>query len=119
MGQRWDFGPCLDDRSGCSSPRVLSHLFSQAYPSPRLPPLLVLNEPENSLHPDLLLPLARLILAASEGTQVWVIAHAAALIDSLAEASRCRLLRLEREQGATVLPGQTVLERAAWRWPQE
>jgi hypothetical protein len=24
---------------------------------------------------------------------------------------------LERELGATVLPGQTVLERAAWRWP--
>jgi len=26
-------------------------------------------------------------------------------------------LRLERELGATLLPGQTVLERAAWRWP--
>jgi hypothetical protein len=24
---------------------------------------------------------------------------------------------LEKELGATVLPGQTVLERAAWRWP--
>ena len=87
--------------------------------SPRLPPLLVLNEAENSLHPDLLQPLARLILAASQRTQVWVIAHAAALIESLAEARECRLLPLERNQGATVLPGQTVLERAAWRWPQE
>ena len=82
-------------------------------------PLLVLNEPENSLHPDLLQPLARLIQAAAQRTQVWVIAHAAALIDSLAEARECRLLRLERELGATVLLGQTVLDRAAWRWPQE
>jgi predicted ATPase len=86
--------------------------------SPRLPPLLVLNEPENSLHPDLLDPLARLITAATLRTQVWVIAHAEALINALADSEGCRLLRLEREQGATVLPGQTVLERAAWRWPQ-
>ena len=62
---------------------------------------------------------SRLIQAAAQRTQVWVIAHAAALIDSLAEARECRLLRLERELGATVLLGQTVLDRAAWRWPQE
>ncbi|MFY8148553.1 MAG: AAA family ATPase [Prochlorococcaceae cyanobacterium] len=86
--------------------------------SPRLAPLLVLNEPENSLHPDLLDPLARLITAATQHTQVWVIAHAEALIHALSTARGCRLVRLEREQGATVLPGQTVLERAAWRWPQ-
>jgi len=85
--------------------------------SPRLPPLLVLNEPENSLHPDLLAPLARLMAAVAERTQVWVVAHAQGLIDALAATPACRLLLLEREQGATVLPGQTVLQRAAWRWP--
>lgn len=85
--------------------------------SPRLPPLLVLNEPENSLHPDLLAPLARLISAVSCRTQVWVIAHAENLIDALQKNSNCRLLRLKREQGATQLPGQSVLDRAAWRWP--
>ena len=94
-------------------------LLAAALFSPRMAPLLVLNEPENSLHPDLLQPLARLIQAAAQRTQVWVIAHAAALIDRLAETGECRLLRLERELGATVLPGQTVLDRAAWRWPQE
>jgi predicted ATPase len=92
-------------------------LLAAALFSPRLPPLLVLNEPENSLHPDLLAPLARLISTVAERTQVWVVAHAEALIDALADMSGCRLLRLEREQGATLLPGQTVLERAAWRWP--
>ncbi|MEB3168093.1 MAG: AAA family ATPase [Synechococcaceae cyanobacterium] len=92
-------------------------LLAAALFSPRLPPLLVLNEPENSLHPDLLAPLARLVASVSERTQVWVVAHAEALIETLVEAPGCRLLRLERELGATVLPGQTVLERAAWRWP--
>lgn len=92
-------------------------LLAAALFSPRLPPLLVLNEPENSLHPDLLPPLARLIAAVADRTQVWVVAHAEALITALADSRGCALLQLERELGATVLPGQTVLERAAWRWP--
>lgn len=92
-------------------------LLAAALFSPRLPPLLVLNEPENSLHPDLLIPLARLIAAVAERTQVWVVAHAEVLIAALEGIPGCRLLRLERELGATVLPGQSVLERAAWRWP--
>jgi predicted ATPase len=92
-------------------------LLAAALFSPRLPPLLVLNEPENSLHPDLLAPLARLIAAVANRTQVWVVAHAEPLITALAPTAGCRLLRLEKELGATVLPGQTVLERAAWRWP--
>jgi predicted ATPase len=93
-------------------------LLAAALFSPRLPPLLVLNEPENSLHPDLLAPLARLIATAAERTQVWVVAHAEALIHALEKSPGCQVLRLEREQGATMLPGQTVLERAAWRWPE-
>jgi predicted ATPase len=92
-------------------------LLAAALFSPRLPPLLVLNEPENSLHPDLLAPLARLIATVAERTQVWVVAHAEPLITALAKTPGCALLRLERELGATLLPGQTALERAAWRWP--
>jgi predicted ATPase len=92
-------------------------LLAAALFSPRLPPLLVLNEPESSLHPDLLAPLARLIAAVADRTLVWVVAHAETLITALAQSPDCTLRRLERELGATVLPGQTVLERAAWRWP--
>ena len=83
----------------------------------KLPPLLVLNEPENSLHPDLLPALARLIGKAAENTQVWVIAHAPGLITALEEIQHCHHHRLEQDLGATQLRGQTVIERAAWRWP--
>src|SRR6266700_908610 len=44
--------------------------------SPRPPALMVLNEPETSLHPDLLLPLARLIAQASKRSQAVVVSHA-------------------------------------------
>jgi predicted ATPase len=40
---------------------------------PRPPPLMVLNEPETSLHPDLLPALGRLIIRAAITTQVWVV----------------------------------------------
>lgn len=93
-------------------------LLATALFSPRLPPLLVLNEPESSLHPALLAPLARLIGVAARRTQVWVIAHAPALVEALAAEPGCRHHRLEKELGATVLPGQTTLERARWRWPE-
>jgi predicted ATPase len=92
-------------------------LLATALFSPRLPSLLMLNEPENSLHPDLLLPLARLILAAAARTQVWVVAHAPPLIEAVSGHDDVRVLALDRELGATRLPGQTALDRAAWRWP--
>ena len=47
--------------------------------SPRPPALLGLNEPETSLHPALLDPLARLIARASKETQLWVTTHSQAL----------------------------------------
>ena len=92
-------------------------LLTVALFSPRLPPLLVLNEPESSLHPELLAPLARLIRSTAERTQVWVIAHAPALIEALAGQDHCRHVQLQRELGATQVQGQTTLERGAWRWP--
>ena len=44
-------------------------LWAAALLTPRPPELMVLNEPETSLHPDLLPALARLILAAANETQ--------------------------------------------------
>jgi len=44
-------------------------LWTAALLTPRPPELMVLNEPETSLHPDLLPALARLIAAASKQCQ--------------------------------------------------
>src|SRR5690606_24675795 len=49
----------------------------------RLPGFIALNEPETSLHPDLVGPLARLIARAAERTQVWVVTHSEALAEAL------------------------------------
>ena len=105
------------DASELSDGTLRYLLLTTALFSPRFPPLLVLNEPENSLHPELLAPLARLIGAAAQRTQVWVIAHAPPLVQALTRQEGACHHRLERALGATVLPGQTTLDRAAWRWP--
>ena len=58
-------------------------LWTAALLTPRPPELMVLNEPETSLHPDLLPALARLILAAAAHTQIIVVSHAQVLIETL------------------------------------
>jgi predicted ATPase len=52
----------------------------------RLPSLIALNEPEASLHPSLLPPLARLIGSSARSTRIWIVTHS----DALAEAQRKR-----------------------------
>ncbi len=49
----------------------------------RPPELMALNEPETSLHPDLLPALARLVLRAAKNTQIIVVSHAPLLIETL------------------------------------
>ncbi|RYU57927.1 ATP-binding protein [Methylolobus aquaticus] len=92
-------------------------LWIAALLTPRPPPLMVLNEPETSLHPDLLPALARLIVRAAERTQVWVVTHAPRLIAALQQAPACRGLELEKTLGQTRLAGQGELDGPAWHWP--
>lgn len=60
-------------------------LLIAALLTPRPPTMMVLNEPETSLHPDLLPALARLIMRASQRCQVWVVSHASRLIAALSK----------------------------------
>ena len=85
--------------------------------SPRPPQLMVLNEPETSLHPDLLPALARLILAAAEQTQIIVVSHAPQLIEVLSAAPLCRRLHLVKELGETMLEEATLFNKPKWVWP--
>ena len=91
-------------------------LWIAALLTPRPPELLVLNEPETSLHPDLLPPLGRLIASAAERSQVLVVTHAAKLIEALEEQDDCNSVRLEKEFGETKIVGAGALDLPIWRW---
>lgn len=92
-------------------------LWVAALLTPRPPSLMVLNEPETSLHPDLLPALAKLIIQASKNTQVWIVSHANQLITALHEFTDCRSIVLEKEWGQTQVRGQGVLDQPTWHWP--
>ncbi len=92
-------------------------LWVAALLSPRPPELLVLNEPETSLHPDLLPALASLIAVAAKETQVVVVSHAQPLIRALSEIAEVGEVELEKEYGETKLVGQGRLDRPSWHWP--
>jgi len=92
-------------------------LWIAALLTPRPPQLLVLNEPETSLHPELLPALGRLIARAAEHSQLIVVSHAPRLIASLEESRGCQSLTLEKELGETRIAGTDRLDRPRWQWP--
>jgi len=91
-------------------------LWIAALLTPRPPGLLVLNEPETSLHPDLLPALGRLIAGAAERSQVLVVTHAPKLIASLEEQRDCNAITLEKDFGETKIVDADLLDLPAWRW---
>lgn len=93
-------------------------LWVAALHTPRPPSLMVLNEPEASLHPDLLPALARLIIHASTRSQVWVISHSSRLIAALESSPACHSIQLERELCETRIRGQRPLDEPPWHWPK-
>lgn len=90
-------------------------LLVAALLSPRPAPLTVLNEPEASLHPDLIAPLARLIGAAAGRAQVVVVSHAAALVEALHALPDARRFTLEKRLGETMVEGEAAM---GWAWPE-
>jgi predicted ATPase len=92
-------------------------LLTAAMLTPRPPELMVLNEPENSLHEDLIPALGRLIRLAAESSQVIVVSHNASLVEELEADERCVPIRLEKDRGATVLQDGGLLSQCGWKWP--
>ncbi|MFI1682827.1 AAA family ATPase [Streptomyces sp. NPDC020607] len=99
-------------------------LWTAALLTPRPPELLVLNEPETSLHPDLLRPLADLIVTATKDTQVVLVTHARPLAEAVAKgAARHRVdvnsIELLKESGRTTVAGrESLLDEPLWYWPK-
>jgi predicted ATPase len=71
----------------------------------RLPPFIALNEPETSLHPDLLEPLARMIIRASERTQIWVVTHSEILARAFEAHGGIKPRRVIKRAGETWIEG--------------
>ncbi len=110
-------------------------LWCAALLTPRPPTLMVINEPETSLHPDLLPSLAGLIAGTATRTQVVVVTHSSALQRSLVEAGTASgvarddlarddqtsddLVRIDlvKDTGETTVAGQGRFERPPWQWP--
>jgi predicted ATPase len=78
--------------------------------SPRPPSMLALNEPETSIHPDLIEPLARLIVRASRDSQLWITTHSEALAGAIEGLSGAKPIRLEKVEGETRVVGQRIIE---------
>jgi predicted ATPase len=98
-------------------------LWAAALLSPRPAGLLVLNEPETSLHPQLLAPLAQLITAAAARSQVIAVSHSQALISALDQATAeagvpADTIELVKDFGETRVSGREPLDEPAWRWPK-
>ena len=63
--------------------RYLSLLTVLLDPDP--PPLIGIEEPELGLHPDIVFELAKLLVEASERTQLVVTTHSHTLVDALTD----------------------------------
>ena len=92
-------------------------LWIAALLTPRPPALMLLNEPETSLHPDLLGALARLIADCAERSQVIVVTHSARLITELADQPGHHSITLEKNLGETEVVGMNRLRAPVWSWP--
>jgi predicted ATPase len=98
-------------------------LWAAVLLAPRSAELLVLNEPETSLHWQLLAPLAQLITAAAARSQIIAVSHSQTLINALHHATEqaeipTSTIELIKDFGETQVSGQEPLEEPAWHWPK-
>lgn len=112
-------------------------LWLAALLTPVPPALMALNEPETSLHPSLIAPLARLVATASRHTQIVLVTHSQPLIQALCDEltdgqdprmedadddvspgdlPALRLLELTKDLGETRVVGQGLLTTPRWEW---
>jgi len=75
----------------------------------RLPPFVALNEPESSLHPDLMEPLAEMIVQAAQRTQIWLVTHSERLAKAIEDTGEGAVRTVVKRNGATTIEGLTLL----------
>ena len=93
-------------------------LWVAALLSPRPPELVVLNEPETSLHPELLPALAALMRRAAQDSQLVVVTHSEPLAAALGTDGVTQH-ELELDAGETLVAGREgPLDQPPWHWPK-
>lgn len=91
--------------------RWLSLLTILLHPDP--PPLICIEEPELGLHPDMIRPLAKLLLSASERMQLFVTTHSDGLVDELS-GTPSAVIVCEKHDGASSLKRLDGKQLAEW-----
>ena len=89
-------------------------LLVAALLSPRPPEIMILNEPEASLHPSLLDALARLLVQASRRCQIVLVSHHERLIEQL-RMEGAQAIELSKRLGETQIEGH---DPPRWVWPK-
>ena len=74
----------------------------------RNPPLVALTEPEASLHPSMLPPLAAMIAHAARSSQAWLVTHSDVLAHEVERRCGVRARRVIRNDGATWIEGMRL-----------
>ncbi len=91
--------------------RFLCLLAILCHPAP--PPLICIEEPETSLHPDIMSVLADLLIDASHRTQMIVTTHSEALIDALTHEPESVIV-CEKHDGATQMKRLSEEDLKIW-----
>jgi predicted ATPase len=91
--------------------RYLCMLAILCHPDPA--PLVCVEEPELGLHPDVLPELARLLVEASEKTQLIVTTHSDILVDAMTERPESVVI-CEKHDGQTKMTRLKKDDLAAW-----
>lgn len=91
--------------------RYLCLLAILCHPQP--PPLICIEEPELGLHPDILPTVSKLLLEASERSQLIVTTHSDMLVDALTN-EWWSIVVCEKRDGQTVMRRLDEEKMAAW-----
>jgi len=91
--------------------RWLSLLTILLHPEP--PPLVCIEEPELGLHPDMIQPLAKLLIGAAERMQLIVTTHSDDLVDELSGLPDSVIV-CEKHSGSSTLKRLNTKDLADW-----
>lgn len=86
--------------------------------TPKPPPLMVFNEPEASLHPSLMPPLAGLISKSAMDTQIIIVTHSRELAAEISNRCDAKVVDLVSHKGET-RPAEHAGPKRVWSFDED